>query len=115
MIETNTSTTNMRPGMRAKAWGLALAGLFPVNLCNGLDGPWDALSGVIVIYLITAAILSEIWLRTQWPVSIALCWVAAMLFTPADPASMIFVGVPLSTAYGIFAWLRHRATSITTN
>ncbi len=113
MIETNTSTTNIRLAMRAKAWGLALAGLFPVNLCSGLDGPWVALLGVI--YLITAAILGEIWLRTQWTVSIALCWVAAMFFTPADPASMIIVGVPLSTAYGVFAWLRHRATSITTN
>ena len=115
MIE---STTNISPAMRAKAWGLALVGLLPVYPFSGADGPSVALS--VVVYLITTAILGEVWLRAHWLASIALCYVAAMFFSPADPVSMIIVAVPLYAAFGLFAWLQHRAanapnTSTTTN
>ncbi len=73
---------------------------FPVSI-----GPIELLvvtSAAAYLVLITA--LSRA--RWAWALGLVACLVVAAVFTPADPLSMLMVGVPLCLAYTIAAFAR---------
>lgn len=81
-----------------------------VHVLPGLDvqasiGPAELLTlAIAAVYLMLITALSRY--RWSWVLGAIACMAAAMLFTPADPASMMLVAGPLCAAYTILVFAR---------
>ena len=88
------------------AAGLSAAD-FPISV-----GPVELLIvAVATVYILLVTLLSRN--RWAWMLGLIACFIAAALFSPADPLSMLLVVVPLCVMYtiAVFAWKAPRKSA----
>ncbi len=92
--------------------------LFVMTLSIGvLLALWRVFGGgigrdeLIIFAVMTVFVLFGAVLGWPWSIGVIVCLIVAVMFTPADPISMLMVSFPLSITYtvGVIVWKSFRS------